>query len=499
MAMKITDNKSRAVKIFPRPGNKMEKKHSSRDETGTPDSQNPQTILLGNKDDGNLRVTFLDNDMEVRADFIPPLGKGAPLTMEQIQGIFDKLKIVYGIRKDAVEKALEECKTSRKLIRDVVIARGDPPVSEVAEYFEINPHLNQGSGPVDNKSRIDYRTRSPFVIVKKDQALARLRPRKAGKEGRTIHGVVLPFQVIRPEGVSGGANTRNDGKLILAEINGQLIENKRELHVQESLTIKGAVGYGTGNIVFPGDVVIEGPVSDGFKIYSGGSVTIKQTFDVTDVAAKGDLIVAGGIIGRGAALVKSGGAVRTRFIENCRLAARKSITVDSGIINSSVFTLENIDLGEKGMILGGEAYAVHGIKAGGIGKKTGKSPRIHCGIDFTAQQEKEKNNNLLRLLAAKLAKLREMMAVPEENEERRARQEELLRRLEAEQQKAAAKVSELLGRINTDENAAVEVQGEIAAGTLIEICQVALFVTEPLRKVRVRLDKATGKVISEAL
>jgi hypothetical protein len=151
------------------------------------------------------------------------------------------------------------------------------------------------------------------------------------------------------------------------------------------------------------------------------------------------------------------------------------------------------------MILGGEAYAVHGIKAGGIGKKTGKAPRIHCGIDFTAQQEKEKNNNRLRILAAKLAKLREMMAAPEGTAEQRAKMEELLRRLEAEQQQAAAKVSDLLGRINTDENAAVEVPGEIVAGTLIEICQVALYVTEPLRKVRVRLDKDTGKVISEAL
>jgi uncharacterized protein (DUF342 family) len=474
----------------------MEKKEAPQDEQ--PDSQNPQSILMGNQNDGNLRITFLDDDMEVRADFIPPQGGGTPLKPGQIQQILDQLKIVHGIRREAIEKALEECNANRRLIKDVVIAKGDPPVNEVAEYFELNPHLNQPADPEEHRGRIDYRARSPFIIVKKDQALARLRPRKAGKEGKNVHGVVLPFPVVRPEGVSGGANTRNDGKLILAEINGQLIENHKELSVQESLVIKGPVGYGTGNIIFPGDVLIEGPVSDGFKIYSGGSITIKQTFDVTDVVAKGDLNVAGGIIGRGAALVKAGGAVRTKFIENCHLAARRAVTVDAGIINSSVFTLEHIDLGEKGMILGGEAYAVHGIKAGGIGKKTGRAPRIHCGIDFTAQQEKEKNNNRLRILAAKLAKLREMMAAPE-GAEQRAKMEELFRRLEAEQQQAAVKVSDLLGRINTDENAAVEVLGEIVAGTLIEICQVALFVTEPLRKVRVRLDKATGKVISEAL
>jgi uncharacterized protein (DUF342 family) len=464
-----------------------------------PESQNPQSLVMGNRNDGNLSVTFLRDDMEVRADFIPPLNNGTPLDAKQIQGILDKLSIVYGVRRDAIEEALNECNRNRKLVKDVLIAQGDPPVNEIAEYFEVNPHLNRLSGPEEHRGRVDYRARSPFIIVKKDQALARLRPRKAGKEGKNVHGAVLPFQVVRPEGVSGGANTRNDGKLILAEINGQLIENHRELSVQESLVIKGAVGYGTGNIIFPGDVFIEGPVSDGFKIYSGGSITIKQTFDVTDVIAKGDLAVAGGIIGRGAALVKAGGMVRTKFIENCRLAARKAVIVDSEIVNSSVYTLEHIELGEKGMILGGETYAVHGVKAGGIGRKTGKAARIHCGIDFTVQQEKEKNNNLLRILAAKLARLREMMALPEADGDKRAKMEELLQRLEEEQRKAAARVSDLLGQINADENASVEVSGEIVAGTLIEICQVALFVTEPLRKVRFRLDKATGKVISEGL
>jgi uncharacterized protein (DUF342 family) len=461
--------------------------------------RHPQTVLTGNRNDGNLTITFSDNDLEVRGDFTPPIGKGNPLTQEQIGAILEKLNIVCGVRWDAIQEALMACNLNRKPVKGALIARGEAPQSEVTEYFEMNPHLSRKETTVKENARIDYRAYSPFISVKKEQTLARLRPRKAGKEGKNVHGVSLPYTVIRPEGVSGGANTRNDGKLITAEINGQLIESGRQLSVQDSLVVKGAVGYGTGNIVFPGDVVIEGPVSDGFKIYSGGSVTIRQTFDVTDVITRGDLTVAGGIIGRGAALVKSGGAVRTKFIENCRIAARKTITVESDIINSSVFTLEMVDLGEKGVILGGDIYAVHGIKAGGIGRKTGKAPRIHCGIDFTAQQEKEKNNNQLRILAAKLAKLREMIADPETSPDKLAKLEEILRRLEEEQMKAADAVSGLLGKINTDENAAVEVQGEIIPGTLIEICQVALFVTEALRKVRVRLDKATGKVISEPL
>ena len=158
-----------------------------------------------------------------------------------------------------------------------------------------------------------------------------------------------------------------------------------------------------------------------------------------------------------------------------------------------------MDLCEKGTILGGDIYAVRGVRAGSIGRKSGRATRIHCGIDFTVQQEKEKNNNQMRILMAKLEKLRELLAAPGVTEERRAKMEELRRRLEAEQRKAAGRIAELLGRINTDENACVEVSGEIAPGTLVEICQVALFVAEPLKRVRIRLDRAAGKVISEAL
>jgi uncharacterized protein (DUF342 family) len=469
----------------------------------TEEGQSKSTIV-GDPNDGNITVTFKNNDMEAWGDFMPPLGQGAPITPDYISSLLEKLNILYGVKMDAIEEAALECNLNRKRIKEVLIAMGDPPVNEVTEYFELNPLLQErplpwaGSSHPENE-QIDYRAYSPFTIVKKDQALAAKRPRRIGREGKNVHGGVTPHEVLRPEGVSGGANTRTDDKYILSNINGQLIQSKGVLSVQNSLVIKGPVGYKTGNIIFPGDVAIDGPVSDGFKINSGGSVTIKQTFDVTEAFTRGDLAVAGGIIGRGRALVKVGGSLRTKFIENCRIACRKTIIVELEIINSSVFTLENVEMGDKGHILGGEIYAVHGIRTGMIGKKSGKATHIHCGIDFTVEQEKEKNNNILRLLAAKLNRLRELMADPAAQGEKRAKMEELLKRLEEEQQKAGAKVAELLGKINADEGAAVEVNGEIAPGTLIEICQVALFVTEPLKRVRVKLDREGGRLVTEAL
>ncbi|MDR3114620.1 MAG: FapA family protein, partial [Treponema sp.] len=361
-----------------------------------------------NRDDGHLVVTFSEGDIEARADFIPLFGRGAPISDKYISTLLEKLNIVHGVKWDAIREAVAACNLNKRTVKNVLIAKGEAPVNEVSEYFDRNPHLVVSNIPPNEEvqdglrnARVDYREYSPFIIVKQNQVLAKFRPRKVGQDGRNIHGEVIPYKIIKPEGIEGGENTRFDGKFLISEINGQLVQVNNVMNVRDSLFIKGAVGYATGNIVFPGDVIIDGPVCDGFKIYSGGSVTIKQTFDVTDASTKTDLTVSGGIIGRGRALVKVGGNLKTKFIDNCRVACRKSIIVDKEIVNSRIFTMNTLEMGEKSTILGSDVYAIHGIKVGSIGKKSGKSSQIHCGVDFTLQQEKEKYNTQLHILAAK--------------------------------------------------------------------------------------------------
>ncbi|MDR1971265.1 MAG: FapA family protein [Treponema sp.] len=460
------------------------------------DSQNRQTIVLGQPNDGNLSVGFGEKDMEAWADFIPPIDGGSPITNRLVRMVLSRLNIVHGVRWDLIRQAMQDCNSGRRLIRDILIAKGEEPVNEITAFFAVNPKLYAHPKLPEGNDRVDYRTYTPFIIVKKGQVLAKLRPRREGKNGMNVHGELLPFQTIQPTGVRGGDNTRTEGDLILAEIDGQMLEKSKVLEVRDTLTIKGPVGYATGNIIFPGDVFITGPVSDGFKIYSGGSVTIKQTFDVTDAITKGDLKVSGGIIGRGRGLLKIGGSLSAKFVENCRAAVRKSITVDRAIVNAQVWTLDTLAMGDRGLILGADVYALKGIRAGGIGKKDGKVSRIHCGVDFTVEQEKAKHNNLVKVLGARIRKLRELLE-SEGDQERRAKLEADLERMLEEQQGVSGQLTELLGKTVRDENAVVEVSGEVTPGTLIEICQVGFPVTESLRRVRIKLER--GMVVAEAL
>ena len=457
------------------------------------------TLETQNENDGKIVITIQNSDLEVRGDFFPHGEGGVPINPDYIRSLLEKYNIVYGINKEEINRAYKECVREVRIIKDVLMARGDPPVNEILEYMQLNPFLSKTNTDENENRSVDHRSRSPFTIVKKNQALAKQKSLKPGREGRNVHGESLGYSVTRPDGVIGGENTRMDGRLLLSNINGQLVIIKGIVSVQNSLLIKGSVGYSTGNIIFPGDVEIEGLVSDGFKIYSGGSVTIKQTFDVTDAITKGDLNVAGGIIGRGQAMVKVGGNLRTKFIENCRVACRKKITVSTEVLNSRIFTLETLDLGDKGKIVGGEVYALKGVRAFRVGKESGKAARIHCGIDFTVEQEKEKNNEALKIIAVKLNRLRELMAEPHNSEEKTRKMAALFEKLQEDQQKIQAKITELLGSQSTYHDAVVEISGDIVQGSLIEICQTAIYVTKPLKKVRIRYDQQENKLVTEKI
>ncbi|MDR1412115.1 MAG: FapA family protein [Spirochaetaceae bacterium] len=460
------------------------------------------SVSLGDPKNGFFSLSFTANDMELWAGISPPDSSKDIITEIYVEDMLDKLNVIYGVKWDAIYDAINTCNLDRKPVRNVLMARGDPAVNDEAEYFELNPALASAPKPAGENGRIDYKDYTPFVIVKQNQVLARRRPRIGGREGKNVHGDSIPYRIIVAQGYFSGENTRVDDRYIYSDIHGQLVESKRVLSVQNTLVIKSGVSYTTGNIVFPGDVIINGPVSDGFKIYSGGSVTIKQTFDVTDAVAKKNLTVAGGIIGRGRALLKVGDTVKTKFINNCRLACRNSVYVTKEIIRSNVYTMGVVDMAERGIILGSSIYAMHGVRAKGIGTKSGKVSRIHCGIDFTIVQEKEKYIEHLKRIAVMLNQMRYDYDKASDTEDGRAERLRLkagIAKFEKEQAKISAGLSEVLGRINSDENAVIEISGNIAPGTFLEICQVGFVVTETLHKVRVTLDTFLGKLVPQRM
>jgi tRNA(Phe) wybutosine-synthesizing methylase Tyw3 len=133
-----------------------------------------------------------------------------------------------------------------------------------------------------------------------------------------------------------------------------------------------------------------------------------------------------------------------------------------------------------------------------IGKTAGKACKIHVGIDFTIQKEIDKHTDMRRVFAVKLEKLKELISAANDiTGERYKKMIELRNRLDTEIRRLSAIIDRLQSRVIVDENARVTVNGEISQGTLIEICQVALFVDTPMRHVTLKLDKTQGRIVQQ--
>ncbi len=472
----------------------------TKTEIETESSPAQKSTLFGlHENDGTLTISYDENSMEARGDFFPPIGDGDPLTHDFVSNALLKFNIKYGVIWENIENALSSIGKNRKPVKEVLIAQGEKAIPDVPAYFQLDKTLMNPGFPGLDVPRIDYKAISPFIMVKKDQILAVQQKAVEGRDGKNIHGDPIPKGLLNIQGVSGEKNVRTEDDKIVSNIDGRLIHNNGILSVDEVLVIKGNVGYATGHISFPGDIVIEGFVAEGFKVISGGSIMTKETLDATEVIAKKDIIVHGGIIGHGRALLKAGGSIKAKFVRNCRLAARNEINIDSEIISSSVFTLQSLFMGDKGSIVGGEIYAVHGIKTAFIGKRGGKSTKIHCGIDFTIQQELEKLNYKLRIINGKQQKLKDIIESSPHASLADQKIEELSARLKDELEKIQAHIIELLAKLNADEQASVEVKGEITPGTVIQICDIALYVESTIKKAKITLSKEQGKLITGPL
>jgi uncharacterized protein len=447
----------------------------------------------GSGSDGNIEASIAPDGMSAVATFFPPRGDGLPIDRDYVRQLLLRLGVTFGILDEAIDEAVMRCNLDRHFLRDVVVAKGAPPVAEIPEHAELEPKFRR-LGPMvsDEVMQVDFRELSAYFIVHKDEAIATLVPRSQGTPGSDVRGNQTPYPRESPETWSTGGNVERRGDKLVASVDGRLTIGAGKLEVEEVMLIKGGVDFHTGHIVFPGDVVIEGVVHDGFKVWSGGSIVCKATMDAFDVNARKDLVCAQGIIGRKRGQVRVGGELKAKYIQNCKVACRGNVHVSSALVNTRLYTLGTLDMGDKGVIMGGETFATHGIRCARLGNQAFQRTNIHAGTDFTVQQRLDQANERMRLLSARSRQIEAVAAAHPSPEAEKARADTA--RIA---EKLRIEIGELLGTLDADDGAVVEVKGEIFPGVVIEICRVSIVVEEPLKACKFKLDKAAGRIILE--
>jgi hypothetical protein len=158
-----------------------------------------------------------------------------------------------------------------------------------------------------------------------------------------------------------------------------------------------------------------------------------------------------------------------------------------------VQTLDRLDTGPRGVISGGKIYARNGINVAQLGTASGPKTEIICGIDYTVQQKLLWIRDKSIALAMKLREVERRLVSPAgitpELEAVRAKLKAAIHQLNET-------AKELVIKLDKNDQAEVVVRGSIYPGTYIEICHVSLIVTSVLTHQRLRLDKASGRIVS---
>ncbi|HEC61104.1 MAG TPA: DUF342 domain-containing protein [bacterium] len=445
--------------------------------------------------DAHSNITVSDDEMQVLADFRPPIGSGNPLLKDQIEDLLAQEGITFGIKWDLIEETILKINAEQERIKSLLIAAGERPVREVAEYIKVEKDLFQ-ERPVPKKDTqaIDHRSVSPWRIIHGKEVIAHLIPGRAGKPGKTVKGTNIPFTKKEVIQFKAGKNTQLEGEEVIALCEGRIAISQDEFWIDEVLELKNGVDYSTGNIDFPGDVILDGEVQDGFTIRSGASVTCNTTLDATEVKTAKDLRVSGGIVGKQDGIVRVGGEIEAKFISHCNIQSRKSLCISDSIYNSTVYTLDKVLLGDKGKIVGGQIHAINGVETHQIGKATSSPTSIFCGTDYIAERK-------LNLVNLKSAELQETLKKIErdlrrnQTEALKDNREKLVKELTAMDNIK----KKLIGLLDKNIDAQIVVHGKIFPGTHVEICRVAMDIKETQTAVSIKLDQENRTLIIDKL
>jgi hypothetical protein len=190
-----------------------------------------------------------------------------------------------------------------------------------------------------------------------------------------------------------------------------------------------------------------------------------------------------------------GGSAEAKFIEGCSLDCAGPIRVRTSIVNSTIHTRDRVEMGDRGIIIGGIVKAANGVSAAQIGSERGPRTEIHCGLDFDVERKLIWIRDRNIALAFKLREIETKMKTTPSTQTILA---PLREKIKAAIHTLNENARSLVAALDRNEDAEVSVREMVFPGAYIEICHVSYFINKPRRSVAFRLDKPNGKVVERA-
>ena len=144
------------------------------------------------------------------------------------------------------------------------------------------------------------------------------------------------------------------------------------------LTVSGPLTRETGNIDFPGSLIVNGDIRGGIAIRVKGSLTVHGNVEDADIEAGGDVTVAEGFVGRGKGRIAAGGSVNLLRLLNQTVTAGRDVLIGREAVNGTVRAAGRI-YAPGARIAGGVLHSEGDIDVSTIGSPDGLQTKIWAG------------------------------------------------------------------------------------------------------------------------
>ncbi|UTM59473.1 FapA family protein [Photobacterium sp. CCB-ST2H9] len=354
-------------------------------------------FVVAERKDVQIDISLSDDHMCAFVALTGAFG-GEKLTAQILIEALKAQAIVRGVSKKRLQYLLQKSwELAPGETFSLKVAAGRPAVQGQDTQFEaLVPDASERIlAPQDSDhGKVDMRDLGQLITVQAGQALMRRLQPTNGESGYDVHGRVvhptpgkeIPFQV--------GVGTRlsdDDSNVLVADKDGMPRHGKTGMAVDDILTVD-KVDVTTGHVDFNGAVLVYGDVSSGMKIKAAGNITVTGVVELAELEAGGDIIVAGGVIGRmheGKLVycgLKSQGKVAAKFAQYAQIESGADTELYLHLAHSLVHAKGAVRVSDAaqrhGSVTGGVTIADGGVYARVLGAEAGVETQIQLMGQF---------------------------------------------------------------------------------------------------------------------
>lgn len=453
----------------------------------------------------SVKVIIAPDKMKAVGRFYPPSEGNAPMSISDILEEFTRQKIIFGVDQEIMNQFAD----NREYCTDITVANGMQPIHGEDAFIEHFFNTDIKARPtLKDDGGVDFFNLNTINHCKQGDLLAKLHAASVGRPGVSILGERIKPRDVKRDVLKYGNNITisEDKTEITSQVDGHVLLVSGKVFVSNVMEVEN-VDIATGNITYEGSVQINGNACSGYFVKAKGNVEVRGVVEAAFIQAGGDIIIARGMNGMGKGVLRAGGNVISKFIENATVISGGYVETGS-ILHSRVFAKTEINVsGKRGFITGGNVSATNAVNVKTLGSAMGADTIVEVGTDPSLKakiQELQKTNKELEkevqliqpVLEAFMEKINRRIKLPPDQVQQATQIAQEIKQKQEQMKEASLEIKKMHDLLYNNSSACVVVTGEVYAGTKIVISESSMIVRDTMQYCRFVKQQGDVKMTS---